>query len=48
MKDGKMKGASGTHGRDEKCIKNFVGNLKGTDHSEDLGVDGGKVCTGLI
>jgi hypothetical protein len=29
-----------THGRDEKCVKNFnCKNLNGKDHSEDLGVD---------
>jgi hypothetical protein len=28
------------HGRNGKCIQNLVGNLKGRDHSEDLGVDG--------
>jgi hypothetical protein len=31
--------ACSTHRRDEKCIKLWLGNLKGTDHSEDLGVD---------
>jgi hypothetical protein len=29
------------HGRDKKCIQTFWReNLKGRDHSEDLGVDG--------
>jgi hypothetical protein len=28
------------HGGDEKCVQNFeLGNLKGRDHSEDLGID---------
>jgi hypothetical protein len=27
-------------GRDERCIINISGSLKGRDHSEDLGVDG--------
>jgi hypothetical protein len=35
-----MGGACSTHRRDENCIQNFLsGNLKGRDHSEDLGVD---------
>jgi hypothetical protein len=31
-----------TYGREEKCMLSFGerGNLKETDHSEDLGVDG--------
>jgi len=33
--------ACSLHGRDQKCIRNFWSeNLKGRDHSEDLGVDG--------
>jgi hypothetical protein len=30
----------GTHGSDKKCTQNFLSeNLRGRDHSEDLGVD---------
>jgi hypothetical protein len=28
------------HGRDEKVMQFWLENLKGRDHSEDLGVDG--------
>jgi hypothetical protein len=28
------------NGRDENAYKIWVGNLKGKDHSEELGVDG--------
>jgi hypothetical protein len=36
-----MGGAYSKHGRDEIRIKKYWSqNLKGTDHSEDLGVDG--------
>jgi hypothetical protein len=35
-----MGGACSTHGRDEMHIKFQSENLKGRDHSEDLGVDG--------
>jgi hypothetical protein len=29
-----------THGRNEKLVQTFVGNLRRKDHSEELGVDG--------
>jgi hypothetical protein len=36
-----MGGAHNIHLRDEKCAQIFwLGNLKGKDHLEDLGVDG--------
>jgi hypothetical protein len=28
------------YGRDDKCTVFWLGNLKGRDHAEDLGVDG--------
>jgi hypothetical protein len=36
-----MSGACGTHGRDDKCVRNFwLGNMKGRDHLEHLALDG--------
>jgi hypothetical protein len=34
--------ACSTHEKDEKYKKNWLENLKKTEHSEDLGVDGRK------
>jgi hypothetical protein len=34
-----MGAACSTHGIDEKCTKLWSEDLKGRDHSEDLGVD---------
>jgi len=43
-----MSGACSTHGSNDKCIQYFYcKNLKGRDHSVDLGVDG-KVILGQI
>jgi len=38
-----MGGSCSTHGRDEKCMQNLLENLKGRNHSEDLGEDGRKI-----
>jgi hypothetical protein len=40
FKEYEMGGACNTHGRDERQAKFWSENLKGKDHSEDLGVDG--------
>jgi hypothetical protein len=42
-----MGGPRSSHGRDEKCIQNFVRNLKGRDHLEDLDIDG-RITSELI
>jgi hypothetical protein len=40
--------ARSTHGVDEKNTQNFwLENLKGTDHSEDLGSDGRIILKGI-
>jgi hypothetical protein len=39
LKEGEIGGTSSMHWKDEKCIKNCLENLKGRDHSKDLGVD---------
>jgi hypothetical protein len=36
VKEDEMGRACSTHGRDEKCIQNYNGKLKGRDHSEDI------------
>jgi hypothetical protein len=41
IKSRKMDGrACSTHGRDKNAYRIFIGNLKGREFSEDLGVDG--------
>jgi hypothetical protein len=35
-----MYGTCSTHGNDNKGVRDYDGNMKGRDHSEDLGVDG--------
>jgi hypothetical protein len=37
-----------THGRDEKCTKFWLGNLKGRDHLEVLGIDGKTILEWIL
>jgi hypothetical protein len=40
LKKNEMGGARGMHGRDGEILQNLSENLKGTEHLEDLDVDG--------
>jgi hypothetical protein len=47
IKEDELGGACSMHGRDKNAYSILVGNLKGRDHLENLGLDGKIVLEGF-